>query len=85
MDEETQSRNVTCPFCGLACDDLTIKINARNLEIAENGCALSTLGFAQANENAPQPRVSGKPVELNHAIEVCANILENSEIGRAHV
>ena len=36
--------NVTCPFCGLLCDDLTITRTGTTLKVS-NGCPRATAGF----------------------------------------
>jgi formylmethanofuran dehydrogenase subunit B len=61
---------VSCPFCGLLCDDLQVAVVDGRAQIASAGCARAVRLF-----DAPlrgQALVAGKPVDL-------------SKIGRAHV
>jgi formylmethanofuran dehydrogenase subunit B len=67
--------SVTCPFCGLLCDDLSVKRDATgNLSVEKNGCAKSITFFGRPTV-APLPRVGGKPVELKDAVAKAAEIL----------
>ena len=70
---------VTCPFCGLLCDDLRVaRDSAGNLEVTDNGCAKSIAFFGKKLEN-PSPRIAGKPVNLKQAIATAAQILRNAK------
>ncbi len=72
--------NVTCPFCGLLCDDLTVEHDAGgNLNVSKNGCQKSITFFGRA-PRTPSPRVSGKPVALNEAIARAAEILGKANL-----
>ncbi|HEY3325834.1 MAG TPA: formylmethanofuran dehydrogenase subunit B, partial [Novimethylophilus sp.] len=67
--------NVTCPFCGLLCDDLTIERDAAGkLNVSKNGCHKSVTFFGRA-PHIPSPRISGKPAELKDAVAKAAEIL----------
>jgi formylmethanofuran dehydrogenase subunit B len=68
---------VTCPFCGLLCDDLTVqRDSANNLSITENGCARAVKFFQRpAAAPAPGPRIAGKPASLQEAVAKAADIL----------
>jgi len=44
--------NVSCPFCGLACDDLNIRVSGNSLGVEANSCERATRLFA-ANSGAP--------------------------------
>src|SRR5664279_6526938 len=69
---------ITCPFCGLLCDDLHIARDATgNLKVTENGCAKSITFFGLPVAN-PSPRIAGKPVNLKQAIARAAEILHNA-------
>jgi formylmethanofuran dehydrogenase subunit B len=77
--EERLRRNVACPFCGLACDDLTIARSADRLEVAEAGCWLSRRRYAEL-QSAPDasPIVDGHAAALDAVIERAAEILASS-------
>jgi formylmethanofuran dehydrogenase subunit B len=69
---------VTCPACGLLCDDLNITQNNSNyLKVMANGCAKS-IAFFERISNTSNPTIAGKPVELKSAIEKAAEILRAS-------
>ena len=70
--------SVTCPFCGLLCDDLTVARDAAgNLNVAKNGCQKSITFFGHAPQ-APSARVGGKPVDLKEAVAKAAEIIGNA-------
>lgn len=78
MDNFAQAgtvESVTCPFCGLLCDDLTVqRDSAGTLKITENGCARA-VKFFERPAVAPSPRIQGKPATLQQAIAKAAEIL----------
>jgi formylmethanofuran dehydrogenase subunit B len=75
LSQASTVETVTCPFCGLLCDDLRIDRDAAgNLKVMENGCAKSVTFFGRPVVT-PSPRIAGKPVELKQAIAKAAEIL----------
>ncbi len=64
-------QNVTCPFCGLLCDDLEISRTGSALKVVKNGCPRSAAGFERALP-AAKPLVDGKEVSLEAAIAAAA-------------
>jgi len=67
--------SVTCPFCGLLCDDLTVaRDGSGNLNVTQNGCQKSVVFFGR-KPAAPSARVGGKDVPLADAISKAAEIL----------
>ncbi len=70
-------RNVACPFCGLACDDLTVAVEDSRVSVREAGCALSRAGFERAPSDAT-PLVGGQAANLDEAIAAAAEILRSS-------
>jgi formylmethanofuran dehydrogenase subunit B len=72
--------NVTCPFCGLLCDDLTVERDSSgSLNVSKNGCQKSVAFFGRAPQ-APSPRIAGKPVELSEAVARAAGILGKANL-----
>ncbi|MBX6323082.1 MAG: formylmethanofuran dehydrogenase, partial [Rhodospirillaceae bacterium] len=71
-------RDVVCPFCALACDDLTIEVRGDALQVVEAGCALSRRRFAATGAAAPAPPVGGPAVAMPAAVARAAEILENA-------
>ena len=64
-------QNVTCPFCGLLCDDLEIARTGSTLKVVKNGCPRSNAGFERTLP-AAKPMVDGKEVSLEAAIAAAA-------------
>lgn len=77
---EQRFENVTCPFCGLLCDDLTISANSQNggLRVLENGCVISRPAFAGLGTDATAPRIDGKGATPQDAIARAAEILRGA-------
>ena len=72
--------NVTCPFCGLLCDDLSITTDSSgNLKVSKNGCAKSITFFGRAQSN-PSPRIKGNASSLNDAVKRAAEILTTANL-----
>jgi len=72
--------NVTCPFCGLLCDDLTVERDAGGkLSVKDQGCAKSVTFFGRAPQ-APSARVAGKPADLQAAVARAAEILGKANL-----
>lgn len=64
LSQASTVETVTCPFCGLLCDDLSVdRDSSGNLNVIENGCAKSITFFGRPVVT-PSPRIAGKPVEL---------------------
>lgn len=77
--DKTLSRNVVCPFCGLACDDLTVAVDRGRVAVREAGCALSRQSFERAVPDS-EPRLAGGPAELQLATMKAAEILRGSRL-----
>lgn len=74
------AENVTCPFCGLLCDDLAIERTSEgSLKVSQNGCQKSVTFFGRAPQT-PSARVGGKPVELKDAVSRAAEILGKANL-----
>ncbi len=75
-------RDVTCPFCGLACDDLVLANAESGLAVTQNGCAISTLAFRQLGTQEARnaaPCLAGKPTTMDNAIVAAAQILARAK------
>jgi formylmethanofuran dehydrogenase subunit B len=75
---ENATPAVTCPGCGLLCDDVAVAARDGQLHVAENGCARSAAFFRQANARPTPPRVDGQPAEPASAIGKTAELLRAS-------
>lgn len=70
---------VTCPGCGLLCDDIVIARNGSRLEVRNTDCPKSIAFFEQASAvDMVVPRVDGQAVELASAIRKAAEIMGNA-------
>src|SRR5437867_1883879 len=70
---------VACPFCGLACDDLRVRIADGKAEVVEKGCARSITLFGREPPGESAPAfVDGKPATLVEAIARATQILRQS-------
>jgi formylmethanofuran dehydrogenase subunit B len=72
-------QNVTCPFCGLLCDDLEIARTGTTLKVLKNGCPRSAAGFERVLPPA-KPQVGGRDVELKEAIAAAAASIKAAKL-----
>ena len=72
-------KNVTCPFCGMLCDDLEVERTDEGLKVVKNGCGRAVAGFERQLPPAP-PLVGGKEVQLSDAISEAAQIIRQAEL-----
>ncbi|MBV8535039.1 MAG: hypothetical protein JO128_05570, partial [Alphaproteobacteria bacterium] len=72
---EAPARGIACPFCGLACDDLSVG----PIGVETRGCAKAAAGFA-AHNLSREHRVGGERATLDQAIEVAAGILRGARL-----
>jgi formylmethanofuran dehydrogenase subunit B len=66
---------VTCPGCGLLCDDIAVAVKGTELQVRENACHKSADFFAQASAIQNSPRIAGQQTDLQTAIRKAASIL----------
>ncbi len=71
--------HVTCPFCGLRCDDLEIARTGQTLKVTRNGCDKAKAGFERPLTQS-MPRVGGKDVSLPEAIAAAAALIGNARL-----
>jgi formylmethanofuran dehydrogenase subunit B len=65
---------ITCPFCGLGCDDLTAAGGA----VDPRGCTKAAAGFARGAAPQQDHAIAGAPASLDDAIAVAAEILQRA-------
>ncbi len=70
--------HVTCPFCGLLCDDLRIAVAERAATVLANGCTKSRRLFNATSDGDAAPLMNGKPVALEVAASKAAAILREA-------
>ncbi len=73
-----EALNVACPFCGLVCDDLTVRLGDRP-EVRANGCPIAGPAFARvATAEESAPRLAGRPATLEAAARAAADLLRSA-------
>lgn len=69
---------VTCPACGLLCDDVRIERDSiGSLKISGTGCAKS-VAFFERTVQTSNASIAGKTVALSEAVNKAAEILRNT-------
>jgi len=71
-------QEVPSPFCGIASDDLTIKVEGTTVSIIENGDNVTKKGF-ETPIGDTSARIKGKDVSLDKAITHIADLLRTSK------
>jgi formylmethanofuran dehydrogenase subunit B len=71
--------NVTCPFCGMLCDDIDIAREGGKLQVRNNGCGKSVAGFQRTLPKSA-PMVAGKEVSLDEAVQAAAALIKGAEL-----
>ena len=72
-------QDVTCPFCGLLCDDIEIARTGSTIKVVKNGCPRSSAGFERVLPVA-QPQIGGRDVDLKEAIAATAAAIKNAKL-----
>lgn len=69
-----------CGFCGMLCDDLTLQLGDGSVTVVQGGCARGAAAFAASSRPGPRPtpRIKGREVSLNEAINHAAQLLKKS-------
>ena len=73
-----QFEHVTCPHCGLLCDDLAVEVKGLSLNLLNVGHAQCAQAFTNASLDGSEntaPRINGQAVELEQAIAKAAELL----------
>jgi formylmethanofuran dehydrogenase subunit B len=72
--------SVTCPFCGLICDDLVLSDGG----VDTRGCALAAAGFRRRDAARLTHRVAGVPVDLATAAAEASRLLKEARVPLFH-
>ncbi len=76
-DQNISAVNVTCPACGLLCDDVNVNISPELT--LQKACSKGVHFFEQAfTAKNVTPMLAGKPSDIESAINAAAEILRNS-------
>jgi len=81
MAENTEAKiwqEVASPFCGIASDDLTIKVVGNTVTVEENGDTVTKRGFETPITDT-QARINGQEVSLEKAVSHAADLLRDSK------
>jgi len=70
--------DVTCPFCSLLCDDLSIRNYSGKLAVERHGCAIAIKHFERSRPKVT-PTIHGESVSLDEAIKHAASILRKAK------
>ena len=70
--------NVTCPFCGLLCDDLQVTRTGSTLKVS-NGCPRATAGFQRPLPPA-KPLVRDREVSFEEAVQAAAGLIRQAKL-----
>lgn len=69
---------ITCPACGLLCDDIEIRRDAANqVKVNKNACQKSIQFFERSPQSAT-PRIKGQSVSLAEAVKRAAELLKTA-------
>ncbi len=71
-------QEVPSPFCGIASDDLTIKVDGNTVKVIENGDAVTKTGFETPITDL-SPRIKGEEVSLEQAVKYAADLLREAK------
>ncbi len=78
-DIEQNANAVTCPCCGLSCDDLKLEVTDGQPVLMENGCELARSFYETATRHIDTtPRIDGEACSITEAIDHGAALLRGS-------
>lgn len=78
MTEPGIWQDVPSPFCGIASDDLKIRIEGNTVTLLENGDAVTKVGFETPITDT-SPRIKGKEMSLDQAVSHVADLIRDSK------
>ncbi len=67
--------NVTCPFCGVVCDDLEVHVENGDIVDVKRACVLGRATYLGWKDDRATPRIEGRPATIEACIERAADIL----------
>ena len=73
------TKGVTCPFCGVTCDDLEIHVEDGQIREVKNACVLGRDTFLHHLKGLATPRIDGQPATVDACIEAAADILAHAK------
>jgi formylmethanofuran dehydrogenase subunit B len=73
------TKGVTCPFCGVTCDDLEVHVEDGQIREVKNACVLGRDTFLHHLKGLATPRIDGKAATIDACIEAAAEILARAK------
>lgn len=72
-----QFENVTCPHCGLLCDDLSVEVKVLSVQLTDSThpCRKHFEDASISSSSLPKPHILGKPVPEEEALVKAAKLL----------
>ncbi len=77
MPDLSPAIQATCPFCGLLCDDVTVRASGAAMQVVDRGCVLSQRALQQSAPDS-SPRIGGRAAGLEEAVAAAAVLLANA-------
>ena len=75
--------DLACPFCGLACDDLSLEIGPQGVTPVKGACPRAQRAYARVGATpaagAPQAWVAGAPASLDAAVAEATRLLAEAQ------
>jgi formylmethanofuran dehydrogenase subunit B len=68
-------KDVTCPFCGVVCDDIEVHVDNGDIVDVKRACVLGRATYLAWKDDMATPRIEGKPASIDACIERAADIL----------
>ncbi|MES9852360.1 MAG: formylmethanofuran dehydrogenase subunit B [Candidatus Thiodiazotropha sp. L084R] len=73
------TNSVTCPGCGLSCDDLQVTLDEGQLKSIKNGCVKARNFYDEAlNNTDPTPIIEGTAGTMDEALSLGARLIQQS-------
>ncbi len=72
-----QFKHITCPQCGLLCDDLDVSVDDQDVTLDDNAHSVCQQFFVDAkftDKSTLQPKINGKPCTLDEAVTYAAKL-----------
>ncbi len=79
MSNRQNFTHISCPFCGLACDDISVEVDQGKIRTTQNACQRSADAFASLDPQPNlKPQVNGVDTTFDQAVAAAAHILRQS-------
>ena len=78
-----QFQTVTCPHCGLMCDDLSVEVTGLSVQLKTPADPICKQAYSEASlddEYLPKPMIAGRPASEEQALEKAAELLKTAQL-----